>query len=129
MNLSQFLGSRKLWKNPNFSRTYSYGRVHWNHSFTIFSAKLAPVGQGRSSPNQLPYLPPPIGRIKLSLNPFKTFVRKTFYSDNASGTISRICGEKESLYDVLSLLLYCTMCHHGPYGTCKRFFEAPLLGI
>lgn len=30
-----------------------------------------PVGQGRSSPNNSPYLPPPAGRLSFSLNPFK----------------------------------------------------------
>lgn len=30
-----------------------------------------PVGQARQEPNQEPYLPPPVGRIEFSLNPFK----------------------------------------------------------
>ncbi|CAI5732253.1 unnamed protein product [Peronospora destructor] len=34
-------------------------------------AKKNPVGQGRSSPNNSPYLPPPAGRLSFSLNPFK----------------------------------------------------------
>mmetsp|Transcript_19079 Transcript_19079/g.72115 ORF Transcript_19079/g.72115 Transcript_19079/m.72115 type:complete len:2052 (-) Transcript_19079:79-6234(-) len=29
-----------------------------------------PVGTGRSDPNQNPYLPPPVGRLQFSLNPF-----------------------------------------------------------
>jgi len=33
-------------------------------------AKLGLVGQGRSEPNVNPYLPPPVGRIHWSLNPF-----------------------------------------------------------
>eukprot|EP01017_Pseudomicrothorax_dubius_P045811 TRINITY_DN7982_c0_g1_i1.p1 TRINITY_DN7982_c0_g1~~TRINITY_DN7982_c0_g1_i1.p1 ORF type:complete len:406 (+),score=138.25 TRINITY_DN7982_c0_g1_i1:307-1524(+) len=33
------------------------------------AADLSKVGQGRSEPNQNPFLPPPIGRLKLSLNP------------------------------------------------------------
>jgi len=33
-------------------------------------ATLCPVGHGRSSPNQNPFLPPPIGRIHWSWNPF-----------------------------------------------------------
>ena len=33
-------------------------------------AKSNPVGGDRSEPNMLPYLPPPVGRIQLSLNPF-----------------------------------------------------------
>ena len=33
-------------------------------------AKKAPVGSARSEPNMEPYLPPPVGRIQFSLNPF-----------------------------------------------------------
>jgi hypothetical protein len=36
-------------------------------------AKTQPVGQGRSAPNNSPYLPPPAGRLSFSLNPFKVF--------------------------------------------------------
>lgn len=35
------------------------------------TAKKQPVGNGRSSPNNSPYLPPPAGRLSFSLNPFK----------------------------------------------------------
>ena len=34
-------------------------------------ADLHPVGKGRDEPNMNPYLPPPVGRIKFTLNPFK----------------------------------------------------------
>ena len=33
-------------------------------------AEQHPVGKGRDEPNMNPYLPPPVGRIKFSLNPF-----------------------------------------------------------
>ena len=33
-------------------------------------AENYPVGKGREEPNQNPYLPPPVGRIRFSLNPF-----------------------------------------------------------
>ncbi len=33
-------------------------------------AKANPVGLGRSEPNHSPFLPPPVGRISFSLNPF-----------------------------------------------------------
>lgn len=36
-------------------------------------AKQQPVGNGRSAPNNSPYLPPPAGRLSFSLNPFKVF--------------------------------------------------------
>ena len=34
-------------------------------------SELHPVGKGREEPNMNPYLPPPVGRIKFTLNPFK----------------------------------------------------------
>ena len=34
-------------------------------------SELHPVGKGREEPNINPYLPPPVGRIKFTLNPFK----------------------------------------------------------
>jgi hypothetical protein len=34
-------------------------------------ADLHPVGKGRGEPNMNPYLPPPVGRIQFTLNPFK----------------------------------------------------------
>ena len=37
-------------------------------------AKAKPLGPGRENPNMEPYLPPPIGRIQFSLNPFKMLV-------------------------------------------------------
>mmetsp|Transcript_3593 Transcript_3593/g.2626 ORF Transcript_3593/g.2626 Transcript_3593/m.2626 type:complete len:136 (+) Transcript_3593:2509-2916(+) len=36
-------------------------------------AKSNKVGEGRTEPNQSPFLPPPVGRLSLSLNPFKMF--------------------------------------------------------
>ena len=33
-----------------------------------------PVGSGRSEPNHSPFLPPPVGRITFSLNPFAMLV-------------------------------------------------------
>ena len=37
-------------------------------------AKSNPVGHGRTEPNQNPFLPPPVGRISFSLNPFTMIV-------------------------------------------------------
>lgn len=41
-------------------------------------AKKREVGKGRENPNMEPYLPPPVGRIQFSLNPFKMLVSKIF---------------------------------------------------
>ena len=38
--------------------------------FTCFTADAKPAGFGRNDPNANPYLPPPTGRMKFSLNPF-----------------------------------------------------------
>ena len=35
------------------------------------NADLEPVGKGRDNPNVNPYLPPPVGRLEFTLNPFK----------------------------------------------------------
>ena len=40
-------------------------------------ADLHPVGKGRDEPNMNPYLPPPVGRISFTLNPFKMFNQLT----------------------------------------------------
>ena len=39
-----------------------------------------PVGAARENPNMEPHLPPPIGRIEFSLNPFKMLVSWHFWS-------------------------------------------------
>lgn len=36
----------------------------------IEKAELKPVGFGRNDPNIDPFLPPPVGRVRFSLNPF-----------------------------------------------------------
>ena len=39
--------------------------------YPIVTAKNMVVGDGRNEPNMSPHLPPPVGRIEFSLNPFK----------------------------------------------------------
>ena len=46
--------------------------------------KAKPVGPGRENPNMEPFLPPPIGRIQFSLNPFKMLVSTYFYLFSSS---------------------------------------------
>ena len=41
-------------------------------------AKTKPLGAARENPNMEPHLPPPIGRIEFSLNPFKMLVSNHF---------------------------------------------------
>ena len=40
-------------------------------------AELHPVGKGRDEPNMNPYLPPPVGRIQFTWNPFKILNQMT----------------------------------------------------
>lgn len=39
--------------------------------FTFYRAEANKVGEARQEPNHSPFLPPPVGRISFSLNPFK----------------------------------------------------------
>jgi len=43
-------------------------------------AKANPVGEARNDTNMEPFLPPPVGRISFSLNPFKMLVSNFFIS-------------------------------------------------
>jgi len=46
-------------------------------SLEIFPIKLAQenkVGKGREEPNVNPYLPPPVGRVQLTWNPYTLIV-------------------------------------------------------
>lgn len=36
----------------------------------VEKAEAQPVGSGRNDPNNQPFLPPPAGRLRFSLNPF-----------------------------------------------------------
>ncbi len=52
------------------------GRVQISINVTpIEMAKSNPVGTGRSEPNHSPFLPPPVGRIKFSLNPIANLMQ------------------------------------------------------
>lgn len=51
-------------------------------SVSIMPGEMAianPVGGGRSEPNHSPFLPPPIGRISFSMNPFTMLVSLYHY--------------------------------------------------
>jgi hypothetical protein len=40
-----------------------------------WKAAISIVGKGRDEPNVNPYLPPPVGRLQFTLNPFKMIVK------------------------------------------------------
>jgi hypothetical protein len=63
-----------------------------------------PNGQGRSEPNQFPFLPDPTGRFEFTFNPFKL--------------ISRICGPRFR-YQIL-----CSLCLLLLIGAAYAFGEA-----
>ncbi|CAM9603592.1 unnamed protein product [Heterosigma akashiwo] len=54
-------------------------------------ANAQPVGFGRSAPNMNPYCPPPVGRLKFSLNPFSM--------------LSQLLGPKITCYVICCLFL------------------------
>ena len=51
------------------------GKVRLGLNITPGALAIAnKVGSGRSEPNHSPFLPPPVGRISFTLNPFAMFV-------------------------------------------------------
>lgn len=61
-------------------------------------AKKREVGKGRENPNMEPYLPPPVGRIQFSLNPFKM--------------LAQLVGPEflRKIYGLLCCMICCTLC-------------------
>ena len=54
------------------SKSLSYPKTcKFHYSSPISSAERNHVGVARKEPNHSPFLPPPVGRLNLSLNPFK----------------------------------------------------------
>jgi hypothetical protein len=43
-----------------------------------WKASVCKVGKGRDEPNTNPYLPPPVGRFKWTMNPFRLLVNFFF---------------------------------------------------
>ena len=41
--------------------------------YLLFRAEANKVGEARQEPNHSPFLPPPVGRLSFSLNPWKMF--------------------------------------------------------
>ena len=55
------------------SKSTSFPKISNNFFFieNYFRAEKNKVGDARQEPNHSPFLPPPVGRLSLSLNPFK----------------------------------------------------------
>ena len=66
--------------------------------FPMALAAKKPLGLARENPNMEPYLPPPVGRIEFSLNPFKM--------------LAQLVGPEflAKIYGIICLLLCCTLC-------------------
>jgi hypothetical protein len=61
-------------------------------------AKNLEVGSGRTEPNNSPYLPPPVGRISFTLNPFKM--------------LAQLVGPEflAKIYGILCVMVCCVLC-------------------
>jgi hypothetical protein len=58
-------------RDHNTEKVEARGQVCWSIQIWPKDKAIAlPVGQGRNEPNNNPYLPPPVGRLKWSWNPF-----------------------------------------------------------
>ena len=64
-----------------------------------------PVGSGRAEPNHSPFLPPPVGRISFSLNPFTMLVSLIILTSCLG-----ITGWPRSFKKDLWILLFNSMC-------------------
>lgn len=79
-SLSGFPSDKSTKKLKNWNRVVSFASESTSslkisklfHNLTlIFRAEKNKVGDARQEPNHSPFLPPPVGRLSLSLNPFK----------------------------------------------------------
>ena len=78
-------------------------------------ADMNKVGSARTEPNMNPYLPPPVGRMSLTLNPFKMFVSvcSVDVSVDATGGTQ---AQEEDLLLLLHHPLLCPDCDAVPSG-------------
>ena len=87
--------------------------------YPIKVAELCKIGKGREEPNVNPYLPPPVGRMAFSLNPFNLIVRILINNKLVSIYSTEI--EKKNMFLCLLYLLcylldyydtlYCFACY------------------
>ena len=84
-------------------------------------ADKSKVGEARDDPNREPFLPPPAGRIKFSLNPFTMLV--SFFRNILSWYLHIFCffranssvptsSEKSTASYAVSSAVYCASCAH-----------------
>jgi len=61
-------------------------------------ADTRPLGSARENPNMEPHLPPPVGRLEFSLNPFKM--------------LAQLVGPEflAKIYGIICPLICCTLC-------------------
>lgn len=77
-------------------------------------AKANPVGNGRTEPNHSPFLPPPVGRISFSLNPFTMLVRLDIELIMFIELISWSRTKKENIFVLCYRIMRCLM--HSLYS-------------
>ena len=56
--------------------------------YPLSTAEANPVGSARNDANMEPYLPPPVGRMEFSLNPFKMLVSQNFQIPNLNTIVT-----------------------------------------
>ena len=91
----------------------SVGKVRLGLSILpMFMANKNKAGQGRSEPNQGPFLGPPVGRVSLSINPFKMIV-----NPRCSYSVEPICASGTESQTVYWMLLACMLCSLHCFNT------------
>lgn len=78
------------------------------------------VGAARQEPNHSPFLPPPVGRLSLSLNPFKMLV-SPFLTSSEPTRRPRL--QEEALLRLLRHYLLCPLHRPPPHDFRKPHYQ------